>query len=235
MGQARGQAQRERQESCEERRQLMAVYRPKYKDPKTGKLVKSNVWWYEFFFAGKRIRESAKTTRKTIVVEAEKNRRLELEKTLAGVPVEKRENRISSVADLIKSYSMRYELDHRGREQSILFSKGRLAHVKRLLGTALLPDLAEDAIRDYIRTRLAEGASGRTVNMEVGELSRAIGKPWSVLWPKVRKQEERRDVGKALLPEEERGCSKQRARKNAGSWRLQSSARCCLPGCASGS
>jgi integrase len=52
-------------------------------------------------------------------------------------------------------------------------------------------------------TRLAEGVSGRTVNMEVGELSRAIGKPWSTLWPKVRKQEERKDVGVALSPEEE--------------------------------
>ncbi len=50
---------------------------------------------------------------------------------------------------------------------------------------------------------LHEGASGRTVNMEVGELSRAIGKPWSVLWPKVRKLEERRDVGKALSLDEE--------------------------------
>ena len=39
--------------------------------------------------------------------------------------------------------------------------------------------------------------------MELGELSRAIGKPWSILWPKVRKQEERKDVGRALSPEEE--------------------------------
>jgi len=40
--------------------------------------------------------------------------------------------------------------------------------------------------------------------MEVGELSRAIGKQWSFLWPKVRKQEERKDVGRALSPEEEK-------------------------------
>lgn len=182
----------------------MAVYKPKYRDPNTGELIESGIWWYEFSFAGKRIRESAKTTRKTIATEAEKNRRLELEKTLAGMPTEKREDRINSVSATIKSYSSRYELDHRGRQQSINFSKGRLAHVKRLIGSALLPDLTEDAIREYIKTRLTEGASGRTVNMEVGELSRAIGKPWSVLWPKVRKQEERKDVGKALSPEEEK-------------------------------
>jgi integrase len=181
----------------------MAVYKPKYRDPKRGELVESGVWWYEFTFAGKRIRESSKSSRKTIAGEMEKQRRLELEKTLAGMPVEKRENRINSVTDMIAPYLTRYELDHRGRDQSILFSKGRLAHVKRLLGTSLLPDLTEDAIRGYIKARIVEGASGRTVNMEVGELSRAIGKKWSVLWPKVRKQEERKDAGKCLPAAEE--------------------------------
>lgn len=182
----------------------MAVYQPKYRDKNTGELKTSKIWWYNFTFAGQRIQESSKSTRKTVATEAEKNRRLELEKSLAGMPAEKPESRIKSVAKLVKVYETRYELDHRGREQSILFSKGRLAHVKRLLGSALLPDLTEDAIREYIKTRLTEGASGRTVNMEVGELSRAIGKPWSVLWPKVRKQEERKDVGKALSPKEEK-------------------------------
>ncbi len=44
----------------------------------------------------------------------------------------------------------------------------------------------EDAIRGYITTRLGEGASGRTVNMEVGELlSTGIRMKWSAPWPKV--------------------------------------------------
>ena len=34
--------------------------------------------------------------------------------------------------------------------------------------------------------------------------SRAVGKPWSVLWPRVRKLEEAKDVGKALAPQEEK-------------------------------
>jgi integrase len=40
--------------------------------------------------------------------------------------------------------------------------------------------------------------------MELGELSRALGKKWSGLWPKVRKLEERKDVGSALSPDAER-------------------------------
>jgi hypothetical protein len=67
----------------------------------------------------------------------------------------------------------------------------------RLLGTTLLSDLTDKAIHQYIKTRLGEGAGGRAINMELGELSRAIGQKWSVIWPKVRKLEERKDVGKA--------------------------------------
>jgi hypothetical protein len=42
---------------------------------------------YEFLFAGKRIRESAHTMSKTVGREAEKNRKRELERTLAGLQV----------------------------------------------------------------------------------------------------------------------------------------------------
>lgn len=71
------------------------------------------------------------------------------------------------------------------------------------MGNTLLPDANEAAVREYVGKRLREGCSGRTVNKELGELSRAIGKPWSVLWPNVRKQEERKDVGRCLSGEEE--------------------------------
>lgn len=182
----------------------MAVYRPTYRNPKTGEVKESGIWWYHFSFAGRHIQESSKTHLLTLAREAERNRRRELERAFVGSPMEKRETRVNSVGDTVKSYLSAYELDHRGREQSILFAKGRLAHVTRLLGSAVMPDLTEDKIRWYIKTRIEEKASGRTINMEVGELSRAIGKPWSFLWPKVRKQEERKDVGQALSPEAEK-------------------------------
>ncbi len=166
-----------------------------------GVFKRNDVYWYEFIFAGKRIRESAKTNSKTVAKEAEKDRRRALERTLAGLPAEKRTDRIQTVDDIVKRYLRHYGLNH--RPKSVAFANGRLAHVRRLMGSTVLPDLTEDAIRDYIRTRVAEGVSGRTVNMELGELSRAIEKPWSVLWPKVRKLEERKDVGKALSMEDE--------------------------------
>jgi integrase len=179
----------------------MSVYRPKYTDPKTGKLRPSKIWWIEFIFAGKRVRESANTTRKTIAVEFEKKRRLEMERALAGLPSEDRGVRIQRVGELIDTYLSDYPINH--RPKSVIFTKQRLAHVKRLLGAVLMADLTEDGIREYIKGRLAEDAGGRTINMELGELSRAIGQKWSVLWPKVRKLEENHDVGRALSPDEE--------------------------------
>lgn len=163
---------------------------------------RGDVWWFEFIFAGKRFRESAQTGRKTVAKEAEANRRAELERTLAGMPVEKRENRILSVGEIVGRYRDNYPLTH--RPSSVAFSRKRLAWVERHMGTVLLGDLNEDRIRAYMRLRQQERAAGRTINMELGELSRAIGKDWSVLWPEVRKLEERKDVGRAITQDEER-------------------------------
>ncbi len=89
------------------------------------------------------------------------------------------------------------------RPSSVVFSRKRLAWVERHLGSVLLNDRSESLILRYIRRRQDEGASGRTINMELGELSRAIGHDWSILWPGIRKREERKDVGRVLTPEEE--------------------------------
>src|ERR1700676_4092336 len=179
----------------------MAVYRPTYRDPKTNELKQSDQWWFEFTYEGKRYREPAKTTRKTIATEAEKKRRLQLEEA-GRAPARPAGDRIASVKERATAYLLNYPSSHRAK--SVTFATQRLAHVKRLLGACLLSELTEDRIQEYIRTRLQEGAGGRTVNMEVGELSRAMRLKWSVAWPSVRKLEENHDVGRALSPDEEK-------------------------------
>jgi hypothetical protein len=60
---------------------IMAIYRPTYRDPNTNEQKQSKIWWYNFTFGGRRVQESSKSPRKTIAMEAEKNRRCELEKS----------------------------------------------------------------------------------------------------------------------------------------------------------
>jgi integrase len=174
----------------------VSVYRPKRK----GEVSKFYV--SDFLIHGKRIQESTGTTSKTVAKEYEKRRRAELERAAAGLPTAQKANRIRSVAEIAKPYLEGYQLTH--RPKSVLFAKGRLAQVVRAIGAVLLPDLTEELVRGYIRQRQGDKVSGRTINMELGELSRAIGQPWTLLWPKVRKLEERKDVGHALSDEEQR-------------------------------
>lgn len=162
---------------------------------------RGGVWWFSFMFAGKKVQQSAKTSRKTLAEAAEKRRRLELERAYSGLPTEDRGRRIASIAELIEAYLKAYKVAH--RPHSIVCENSAGANVVRHLGAVLLPDLTENRILDYIRARQAEAASGRTINIEVAALARAIGQPWRLLWPKVRKMEERKDVGVALTPEQE--------------------------------
>ena len=67
---------------------------------------RGRVWWYEFSFAGRRYRESTKTGKKTIALEAEKARKEQLQGAFNGVPVEKH-NRMEDVAAILKRQLLR--------------------------------------------------------------------------------------------------------------------------------
>jgi len=179
----------------------MSVFQPKFTDRKTGERITSGVWWYEFTFAGKRYRGSTKETRKTLAGEFEKGERLRLERAFAGLPTEQPAQRVRTVSEALEAYREAYDTGH--REKSVSWVKERTAHVERLLGRAILPDLTETRIRGYMAARLAEGVGNRTVNMEVDCLARAVGRTWRELWPDVPRLEEPEDVGRALAPDEE--------------------------------
>ena len=162
---------------------------------------RGNVWWVEFTIAGKRVRESAKTTRKTIAKEYERRRKLDFERAFAGLPAEDRSKRLRSISEATRDYLKGYSVAH--RPKAVQWATDRLTHVTRLLGDVLLPDLTEARIQQYMEHRQGEGVSGRTVNMELANLSRAVGRPWRELWPAVRKLEERHDIGIALPEDDE--------------------------------
>jgi integrase len=180
----------------------MALFRSKYPNPETGERIQSKVWWFEFIYDGKRIRKSAKTTRKTIAAAAEKDYRRKLERARAGLHSESNRSRIKTVSEVLGSYRNAYKVNK--RPKSVLVVQNRGSHLERLLGPLLLSDVTADRVVEYMTERLQEGAGNRTVNMELGVLSRSIGHTWKVLWPKADKLEENNDVGRALEQDEER-------------------------------
>jgi integrase len=180
----------------------MAVFRRKFRDPKTGKLKPGAIWWYKFYFAGKLIRESAKTSSKTLAKQAEQKRRRELEEGFNGI-IDRREDRIRTIADLADTYFEAYKL----RSKSVTFAEYALSHVKRHLGRQMAVEITEKTVKDYQTARLKGDAAPKTINEEVGFLLRLLGEQGDAIRTTLRRQKAlklatRSEVGKAYTAQE---------------------------------
>jgi integrase len=162
----------------------MAVYRPTYYDKKTGKPKEQRVWWYSFTFAGRRVQESSKSTRKTIAQEAEKNRRRELEKGFNEIE-DKRSERIRSIADLTTEFIEGYGLRN---PRSLTFAEYAAKPLKRILGRMMAVDLTAIAVKEYQTARLKEKAAAKTINEEVGLLLRILGERGDFIRAKLKRE-----------------------------------------------
>ena len=78
----------------------------------------------------------------------------------------------------------------------------RMKPLKAYFGATSLSRLSADAIRQYVAHRKSARLSNRTINMEVGCLSRILkrGKRWHLLAEEIKPLPERHDIGRALTP-----------------------------------
>lgn len=126
---------------------------------------RGGVWWYEFWFANVRIRESTKATSKTVAKEAEKSRRRELEKGYNGLATEDRSRRVLTVRQAAESFLTDYKPRH--RPHSAVYMKYCVEHLSCHLGDLMLIEIGIDTVLAYQKARLAEKASPKTINEEV--------------------------------------------------------------------
>jgi integrase len=148
----------------------MGVYRPQYTDKKTGEMKHTKVWYYEFIFAGRLVKESAKTKSKTVAKQAEQARRRELEKGFNGVS-DGRQERIRNVEELASGFLADYKVR---KPKSATFAQHALGHVVRLIGDLMAVDVTDKAVVKYQTDRLRENAAPKTINDEVGFLLRIL-------------------------------------------------------------
>jgi integrase len=166
---------------------------------------RGDICWYEFWFAGRRIRESSKSPSKTIAKNAEQQRRRELEEGFNNVS-DVRPERVRKFADLADEFFNRYKLR---LPQSAVFADYAIQHLNRLVGRRLVVDFDETAVIEYQHARLREKAAPKTINEEVGFLLRILGDPGDVLRVRLRKKKmlklkARAFVGKAYSAEEKK-------------------------------
>ena len=164
---------------------------------------RGDIWWYEFWFAGRRIRESSKSASKTVAKSAEKNRRRELEEGFNNVSDVRRE-RVRAIGEIADEFFEEYKLR---LPQSATFAEYAIGHIKRLLGDRMLVDMNEASVVRYQNDRLTERAAPKTVNEEVGFLLRIMGDLGDVLRVRLKKKKKlklkvRNNIGKAYTEEE---------------------------------
>lgn len=171
------------------------------------------IWWYTFRFRGQRIQESTGSPSRTLAVRAERQRRRDLEE---GV------NRLKGAArPMIFGVHARQYLEGgapRWSPATLRFEGHNIRRLAEHFGRLLLTDVTAGHIARYQAKRKAAGASGRTINMEVGTL-RAILRTqrlWADIQPDVKMLNASSDIGRALTRDEETrllaACRKSRSR-----------------------
>jgi integrase len=170
----------------------------------------SNVWWYDFHFAGERQRASTKTRSKTLAKEAERSRRRELELGYNHVKLRKSPVSFASAADEYLKAKKLTLAPHTLNNERLNLDKLLL-----MFPNKLITDFHGEDVKRYQDHRIAQGARPKTVNLEIGSLRAVLrrNKCWADIQPDVRLLPLLEEVGQAL-DEEEEDCLVEKCRKS---------------------
>ena len=173
----------------------------------------SKVWTMDFMFMGQRIRESTHQTSKTRAQEVHDKRKQKLRDGVSGYKKHSR--------PLLMSVAASQWLELRKPAWSpkmYVIEKTNLGHLAPEIGKHLLQDVEPKHISQYQQKRLAEGASPKTINLEIGTLRAVLRHHglWADIQRWVKMLPANEEIGRALSTEEERrlldACAKSRSR-----------------------
>jgi integrase len=160
---------------------------------------RGGIYWYEFEFAGSRIRESAKTNSRRIAQEAERKRRSDLERAVNGLV--KRERPPLLPAAVRQWLNSRAGLAPHTLENYRLYANRAIEH----FGQRVICDIGESDIAELVRKRQRQGFKPRRINFELAVLRMVLRHfgVWDSLKGRTRLLREPRDVGRAISQEDE--------------------------------
>jgi integrase len=161
---------------------------------------RGGVYWYEFVFNGVRIRETSKLRNKELARKVETARRNAMALGAGGVPDVPK---VSLFVDAADAYLLDREAHWSAKTQEM--HKNSLVHLKSShFKKLLLQEIKPEHISRYQRLRRKEGASPKSVNLEV-ELLRLIlkkHKRWAAITDEVTMLRTPKDVGRELSDDE---------------------------------
>jgi integrase len=161
---------------------------------------RGRIWWFKFTFNGRVVRESTKSTSKDVARRVELQRRRAQEEGYHGL---RRRDAPSTLKRAAERWLEEREVTWAPKTTRI--ERTNIGHLLRSFGSVLLQDLTAEDIALYQRHRLQQGASPKTINLEVGSVRAILRRHrlWAEIQPDVRMLPTRDDHGRALSPEDE--------------------------------
>lgn len=162
---------------------------------------RGDIYWYKFRFAGRMIRESAKTKSKTLAKDGERVRRRQLEESWNQVKRRTLPPCFDQAADAWLE-SVKPHLSERTQD---IYDVALRCHLKPAIGAILLCDIDASRIATYQARRKVEQVSARTLNKELQVLRQILKrhKLWANLQGEVKFERETDHIGRAMVEEEE--------------------------------
>jgi integrase len=163
-------------------------------------IKRGGIYWYEFMYQGVRYRESSHSTNKEICRRAAAERRRQLELNINSLPEIRKPKRCNVALDECRELNSAH-----WAEKTQELHENSQQHLEPFFGKLLLSEITPEHIARYQVLRKKEGASNRTVNIEIGLLRLALKKArlWGNLSDDVRMLKENKDVGRELTPDEQ--------------------------------
>jgi len=169
---------------------------------------RGDVWWDKFRFGGQVIRESSKSTSKTVARDAQRIRRRQLEESWNQI----RHRKLPPLFSVAAEKWLESKKAHLA-PRSVANERANLRHLNPFFGKLLLCDIAGGDVSRYQAARLEEkpspksvkNVSPKTINLEIGTLRAVLRKNrlWAEIQSDARMLRAPGDVGRAISPEEE--------------------------------
>lgn len=154
-------------------------------------------YWYRFMFRGIQIHKSSKSKTKGVAERLEREHRRKLELNQQDLKPLEKPKQFSVAAD---EYLTEHTPHWAPKTREI--HNNSLAHLKPTFGKRLLTEITTSDVHYYQGKRQREGASGRTINIEIALLRLVLGKKRWIALENLKMLKERTDIGRELTEDE---------------------------------
>jgi Phage integrase, N-terminal SAM-like domain len=171
---------------------------------------RGNIWWFEFMFEGRRIRESSHSTKQEVAERMEWKKFEALNDGRQGLAKPAKHKRFGGEGKpkstvpvgAAKSYMLEREAHWSPKTREMHLNS--LRHLQGHFGKMILNEIRAEDISQYQRDRQKEGASNRSINIEVNLVRLVLRKAklWSNIEDDVVMLKERTDIGRELSDDE---------------------------------